>query len=227
MSNTPHKFSYIFDVRDNRQGPFSGRISEGFGECLLGTAPELAWTEYTPPGGQWYARVELNATGKSAQAVSVSFVIDRGLMTVLRPGDQLHIAAFPALGLSIVHDDFLVAAAGPADVLAHLSLGSEVEVRYPGEDLEKRYLKMRRGFTRYLGNPVPGPKSLVEFAVAGETEIMRWGRPKRGAFELLVRGSSRPEVGLVSIERLKICPETSAHTSAQLMDRDGFQIVVR
>jgi hypothetical protein len=68
---------------------------------------------------------------------------------------------------------------------------------------------------------------LLEFAVAGETEIMRWGRSKRGAFELFVRGSSRPDVGLVSIERLKICPETAAHTSAQLMDRDGYQIVER
>jgi hypothetical protein len=219
-------FSYVFEVGDDSRGPFQGRVTDGFGECLLGPAPEMTWTEHTPAAWKLYARVELKAMDKrGAAAAGVSFVIDRGLMKVLRPGDHLYVAALPALGLSIVHDDFLVAAAGPADVLARVPLGSEVDLRYPGEDLERRFFKQPEAFHYFMGGPAPRGKPFVEIAAGGETCIMPWGRPTMGPFELFVRGSARPDVLLLSIERLKVCPETSAHTSAQLMDRDGYEVV--
>ena len=184
--------------------------------------------EDTPAAWKLYAQVTLKASKKrGAAAAGISFVIDRGLMTVLRPGDQLHIAGRPALGLSIVHDDFLVAAAGPADVLARLPLGSAVKICYPGENLESRFFKQPGAADYFLGGPAPIGNPFVEIAVGGETRIMPWGRPTIGPFEVFVRESGRPEVLLVSIERLKVCPETSAHTSAQLIDRDGYRVVDR
>ena len=86
MSSPCRSFSYVFEVPENRRGPFTGRVSDGFGQCLLGAAPELSWTEHTPAAWKLYARIELKASDRQAPAASVSFTIERGLMTVLRLG---------------------------------------------------------------------------------------------------------------------------------------------
>lgn len=192
---------------------------------MLGGAPVLTWAEYTPEPWKLYAKVTLASTDQASSANRVSFLIDRGLMKVLRAGDQLHVAALPTVGMTIVHDDFLVAAAGPVDVLRHMPLSSEFRICAPTDDLEERFFKQPEAFHYFLGGRPPRGKPFVEIVAAGETRIMPWGRPDIGPFEVFVRASTRPGALLMSIERLKVCPETAAHTSAQLLDREPYQVV--
>jgi hypothetical protein len=220
-------FSCVFGVGDDRKAPMPGRMCDLAGVVLQqqDTHPVLEWAEYTPEPWKEYARVTLSvpATGNRT-ASKISFTVERGLMRALRPSDHVQVGAGPAIALTVVHDDFLVAAAGPADVLSQLPLGSEVRLRFPGEDLAARFLTQPEAI-HYLGSSPPPPgHPYVEVIAAGERRIIPWGRPTLGPYEIFVRPSVRPEVPLISIERLKICPETSAHTTAQLLDRDGFQV---
>ena len=119
-----------------------------------------------------------------------------------------------------MHDDFLIAAAGPVDVLRFLPLGSDLRICAATEDVEERFFKQPGAGRYFVGGPAPIGRPFVEIVAGGETRIMPWGRPQMGPFEVFVRDSVRLGVLLISIERLKVCPETAAHTSAQLLDRE-------
>lgn len=56
MNSPGPTFSYVFDVPENRRGPFNGRVAEGIEDYLLRSAPELTWTEYSPAAWKLYAR---------------------------------------------------------------------------------------------------------------------------------------------------------------------------
>lgn len=221
MDSLHRSCSYVFEVPDKVPGPFQGRATEGFGECLLGPAPELTWAEHTPAPWKLYAVVELKATGKrGATAAGMSFIIDRRLMTVLRPRDAIHLAALPSLGISILRDGLLVAAAGAAATLIRLPLGREVAIRFPGPAGVPIHVAPGK---RY--RPEDFPIRPIELSVEGVTTALWQGRPTMGRYDVLIARQVRDGEPRLSLERSKVCAETSAHTSAQLMDRDGCRVV--
>lgn len=214
-------FSYFFEVPDTVLGPFQGRMMEGFGECLLGPEPELTWGEHTPAPWKLYAVVELKATGKrGAAAAGISFIIDRRLMTILRPRDVIHLAALPALGISILREGLLVAAAGAVSTLIRLPLGREVTIRFPEPAGVPVHVAPGQ---RY--RPEDFPIRPIELSVEGVTRAMWQGRPTMGRYDVFIARQVRDGEPRLSMERSKVCAETSAHTSAQLMDRDGCRVI--
>jgi hypothetical protein len=226
--NDAGEFSYVFEMPEEPRRATVGRVADGSGKCLLGAAPVLTWTEYTPQPWKLYARVKLTrSASRGAPAARAFFAVDRGVLTMLRPGDLLHVAALPWLGISIIRNGCLLAAAGAVETLSRISLGVDVQIRFPGENLEERFFRQRHSGHCWLGGPPPIGEPFVEIVAAGKTQIMPWGRPTIGPYEVFVRSSVTSPSLLVSIQRLKACPETSAHTTAQLLDRDGYPIIDR
>ena len=215
-------FSYVFEVRENSRGPFRGRPIDGVQESLFGSAPQLAWTEYTPAPWKLYARITLTTIERrDGTAAALSFVIERGLMTILRRGDVLHLAALPFLGIAIVREGVLIAAAGAAATLTRIPLGRELTIAFP--DPARVPIHVAPG-ARY--RPEDFAARPVELSIAGERSQAWWrGRPTIGRYDALIDRGVHDGEPRISLELSKVCPETSAHTSAQLMDRDGYQII--
>ena len=218
-----HNFGYTFHVGDTPRGPLSGRITEGLGQCLLGPAPSLTWAEHTPAPWKLYARLTLtDSESDERDAESISFVLERGLLTMLRSGDVMHIAASPALGLSVVRRDFLIAAAGDATTLSRMPLGHDVAIRFPDPAVVRPEIAPG---THY--RPEDFPTRPVQISIAGAERAMWHGRPTMGAYDVFVTRRIHGGEPRLSIEMATVCPQTSAHTSAQLMDRDGYDILRR
>ena len=131
--------------------------------------------------------------------------------------------ALPLLGISIVRNGLLIAAAGSAPTLTRIPLGSEVSLTFP-EPAEVRIVL--GGGERY--RPENFAVRPVAVSVVGEPSRACWrGRPTVGRYDVLVDRGLHLGEPRVSMELSKICPETAAHTSAQLMDTDGYQVAER
>ena len=223
-------FAYTFNVPPDPRTPMHGTICDSGGsnvKGLMGADPVLRWIEYTPEPWKSFATVTVSTSQKRGAATkAVSFTLDRGLLSVLRASDVLHVCASQTLGISIVRDEHLIAAAGGADVLSTMPLGTDVRVHFPGWNLAERFFQQPDALHYFLGGPSPpNDHPFVEILAAGEARIMPWGRPEMGPYEVFLRPSVRPGNLCVSIERRHVCPETSAHRSAQLLDREGYQVV--
>jgi hypothetical protein len=186
-------------------------------------APLLTWAECQPEPWKLYARITLIASGRqNATFESASFTVERGLLRVLRPGDQLHVSRTPCagLGLSILRSDHLVAAAG---AITSVPLGVDVSVRHPWDLIREAERIFRTRDTEYHVRESP-----IELWVDGVTRIMHAGRPRIGPYDILIRhGFVAGTPGTdecVSIERCGVCPDTAAHTSAQLLEEHGLKI---
>jgi hypothetical protein len=220
MNSLLPSFGYTFRLVEPLGGPLSGCITDGHGEYFLGQSPGLRWAEHTPEPAKRYARVSLTASASAARhSKSISFLIERGLLTMLRSGDVMHVGAYPALGLSILRDDILIAAAGDATTLSLMPLGADVAIRFP--DPAAVHPEIAPGAS-YRSEDFPTRP--VELCIAGIRRAMWRGRPTMGPYDVFVtrglHGNSR-----MSVEMARVCPQTAAHTSAQLMDRDGYQLV--
>jgi hypothetical protein len=223
MSSLRRNLGYTFQVADTPRGPLSGRMTEGVRESFLGPAPNLTWIEHTPEPWKLYARVTLTASAREdGNAANISFLVERGVLTMLRAGDVVHVAASPALALSILRDDILIAAAGAATTLARMPLGRDVTIRFPDPAVVRPEISPG---ARY--RPEDFPARPLEILIAGARYAMWHGRPTLGPYEVFVRRGIHDGEPRMSIEMAKVCPQTAAHTSAQLMDRDGYTIVER
>ena len=220
MNSLLPTFGYTFRIGETLSGPLSGCITDGYDESFLGKSPGLTWAEHTPEPWKRYARVTVTASaGAAGHGKSMSFLIERGLLTMLRSGDVMHVGASPALGISILRDDILIAAAGDAATLSLMPLGADVAIRFP--DPGAVHPEIAPG-TSYRSEDFPARP--VELCIAGMKRAMWHGRPTMGPYDVFVtrglQGNSR-----MSVEMARACPQTAAHTSAQLMDRDGYQLV--
>jgi hypothetical protein len=224
MMSPGHSFTYRFEVPEDPRAAMAGRIWDRFGndrQCLLGPAPVLTWEEYIPEPWKLYARVAVTAIEKrGARAASISFTVERGILKILQPGDLLYLNGNSMIGLSILRGDDLIAAAGAATGLSYIPVGSDVDVRIPGDLIGQAEAIFRTRDPEYRMVARP-----VEIAIAGTTRITRWDRSRMGSYEVFIRASVRDRDPCVSIERLGVCPETAAHTSAQLLDQHPYQIV--
>ena len=223
-------FDYKFVVSDESFGgkrQIQGMLREpiqGDQDRLLGHTPLLQTVEYQEKR-QLLCRVTLTATERHhAMASSFSFTEDRELIAMLRAKDVLHISRTQCagLGLSILRNEELVAAAG---AVTCVPLGPTVNVRYTHELIEEAEAIFRARDPEYDMRNYP-----VELRVGDVLHILHEGRPTMGDYEILVRHGriwGMPGTDeCVSIERLKICPSTAAHNSAQLMEaeEDGTRL---
>ena len=224
-------FDYKFVVPD---GSFGGKRQmqgmlrepiEGDQERLLGHAPLLQTVEYYQEKRQLLCRVTLTATEKTPRDGIIVLVhcgsgADCHASCERRPVHQPH--ALCRVGPVDSRDGELVAAAG---AVTCVPLGPTVSVRYPHELIEEAEAIFRARDPEYDMRNHP-----VELRVGDVLHILHEGRPTIGDYEILVRhGHIRGMPGTdecVSIERLKICPSTAAHNSAQLMEteEDGTRL---
>ena len=221
LPDTAH-FDYVFDVTEVPivyiTGRLRARVDPGR-KRLVGYEPVLEVRDYSPEPWKLFTKVSLTPSDpRDAAAAEASFSVDRGLMRCLRPGDVLFLrgADHGALALSIVRDGQLIAAAGD---LCHMPLGDSASVRASGDlQVDSRFA---------LTSP-PGENGAcrqpVEVCLDGHRLVMLWGRPSMGPYDVFVRASRDGEWPCVSIERSGLCPDTAAHTSAQLFDEEGLAI---
>jgi hypothetical protein len=222
-------FAYVFDVPDRWDGRMQGTVCESIkagARRLVGHTPFFQATEYQREPWQLYARITLTAADKGEALVSrVSFSVERGLVRVLRPGDLLHVSRTTCggIGLSIVRDDRLIAAAG---AITDVPLGADVCASYPADLIDQAEAILRTRDPKYRLRDRP-----IELSIAGETRILHSGRPRMGAYDVLVRHGfleGLPGVDVcASIERRGVCPDTAAHTSAELLESEGLQLIER
>jgi len=199
---------------------------EGEQERLIGHAPLMVTEEYQREAWQLYSRITLTPRDRYATARSFSFSVDRALITMLREGDVVHVSRTPCagLGLSIVRDGQLVAAAG---AICHVPLGPDVSVRTPGDLVRQSERIFQTRDPEYVFGRPP-----LEVRIGNVTRILDGGRPTIGPYELFVRhGFIMGFPGTdacASIERIRVCPDTAAHHSAELISKhEGVALVTQ
>ena len=226
MTPRRYRFSYTFEVPASPRGAMTGSLWGGAdaGAALVGPAAVLTWSEYTPEPWKLFARVTLTPSdAQAAAAERVSFILERGLFTVLRPGDVIHLHEAAGMGVSILRHERLIAAAGAASALTDMPLGRDVAVRFPNPLLVVP-LPVGPGET-YRQAESASARRPVELTIEGETLMSRRGRPQMGHYEAMIGPSARDGEPLISIERRHLCPETAAHTSAALLDKEPPVII--
>jgi hypothetical protein len=222
-------FDYTFTVP---HGPRSGsrRMNGILREApehdprrLVGHAPVLEALEYQLKPWQLFSRVTLTpADPVNALVKAFAFSVDRALIRMLRTDDVLHLSRTncAGLGLSVLREGRLVAAAG---AVTSVPLGTDVRVRHPYELVRRAEAIFRTSDSEYHMANYP-----VEVRIGGVTRLLESGRPTMGEYDVLVRHGflfGMPGTNeCVSIERRKVCPDTAAHTSAQLMEEESQQI---
>jgi hypothetical protein len=220
-------FDYIFDVEaDIRRAALKGRLrdpAKNPSKRLVGHAPILAAVEYQPQSWQLYARLTLTASDPhNASIAQASFSIDRGLLNVLRRGDELHLGRTSSGGiaLSMLRQRSLIAAAG---AITAVPLGDDAAARLPLDLVREAETLFRIHDVAYEMHDIP-----LEISVAGLKRILHRGRLQMGPYEVCVRhGCDRDEGARdvsASIERRGVCPVTAAETTAQLFDQEGVQL---
>ena len=214
-------FQYIFEVPHDFATSVNGRpLNErkpGQEKMFLGSAPTMEATEYERQPWQLFARVDLRAWTRR-----VSFSVDRGMIRVLRKGDEVCFSrsSCGGIGMSIVRDDMLIAAAGAIHLVP---LGSDVHVRVPVDLIAEAEAVLQRRDPKYRMHDQP-----VEISVGDETLIIHSGRPRLGPYDVFMRhGFLRGLPGedcSISIERVGVCPDTAAHTTAQLLHDERYEL---
>ena len=191
---------------------------------LLGRSAILEAVEYQKEAWQLYSRLTLTAGNKwTATARSFAFSVDRALIVMLRQDDVLNISrtACAGLGLSVLREGRLVAAAG---AVSAVPLGPDVSVRHTFDLVQRAEAIFRVRDPEYEMKDHP-----VELRVGNVTRILHVGRPTIGDYEVLVRHgfiAGMPGTNeSVSIELRRVCPDTAAHTSAQLMEQEGQELL--
>lgn len=215
-------FDYVFEVTEVPIVYIVGKLREPSqrGEKrLVGYEPVLEAEDYAPAAWKLFTRITLTPSDpRDAAAASAWFSVDRGLMRCLHPGDMLFVRGTdrPSLALSIVRGHQLIAAAGDLD---RMSLGPAASVRASDQLEVDPCIAFSAGFADGDARRTP-----VEICLDGHRAVLLSGRPSVGLYDVFVRPSSRGDWACVSIERNALCPETAAHTSAQLFDLEGLAI---
>ena len=221
-------FDYTFIVADG-SGSGSRRMEgtlreppQGEWKRLIGHAPLLVTEEYHKEAWQLYSRLTLTPQDREATVRSFSFSVDRELTAMLRAGDALHISRTPCagLGLSILRGGQLVAAAG---AVSAVPLGPVISVRHPAELVRQAEAIFRQRDPEYHMRDFP-----AEIRVGSVTRIIHAGRPTIQEYEILVRhgflwGMPGTDES-ISIERRRVCPDTAAHNTAQLLTTEAREL---
>jgi hypothetical protein len=126
----------------------------------------------------------------------------------------------PGIGLSVLRAGRLVAAAG---AVTCLPLGPDVSVHVSRDLVDAAEAIFRTHNPRYQLFEYP-----LQVQVGDAVDILHWGRPTMGDFEILIRRGRRPSPfgsESLSIERRGVCPDTASHHTAQLLESEPVETV--
>ena len=199
---------------------------------LVGLAPRLVVADAGPtpnPGyekGVWRpnvsrCRITLEASSRVRATVrTISFHVDRGLVSALKPGDSLSMArtSCGGVGLSVIRDNELFYAAGVVTVVPLVN----VEARVLFDLTEQAENPFRERDPVFELPEVP-----LEIAIGGRGRVLLQGRCTLEQYKISVihgfyRGTpGRDECAAISRSD---APNTAASASAALLDADGLDI---
>ncbi len=213
------------------------RTSDGLGSRLVGASPRLQITDagLTPnPGytrGVWRpevlrSRITLIASEmEGASARSVSFHVDKGLTSALRPGDLIYTArtGCAQLGLSVVRHGQLVVAVG---AITAVPLGKNAEAQIPWDLVEQMEAMFRKRDPHFSLSELP-----IEVRV-GNRRLLSLGRGGRSGLKgyvvKVMHGFYRGMPGVdecAAISLIGACSDIAADSSALLLDTDPYEII--
>lgn len=198
---------------------------------LVGHAPEVRITDLARPPNPGpsnpatsRSRVTLRALDREyAQDSEASFVLDRGLISALRPGDLLAMSrtGCGGVGVSAIRDSQLVFAVG---VITAVPLGNDFVARFPYELVREAEAVFRKHDSTFEFVEYP-----LEIRAAGKTLIIYGGRVKVGDFELWIRHGYRKGIPgtdeSVSIARAGACSIVDANSSVLFLEGEGLSMV--
>jgi hypothetical protein len=170
------------------------------------------------------SRLRLTAADRrQATIAEASFILDRGVISALHPGDLLHMARSSCgrIGISAIRSDQLIFAAG---AITHVPLGSNFEARIPWDLVREAEAVFRRRETRFRLSEYP-----IEVRACGEQRILYRGRFTLGSFEVWVLHGfyfGTPGVSeCLSVVQKGACPVVDANTSALFLDSSQLEMV--
>ena len=246
-------FEYVAVVPDRAGTVFScqARLQRQLGDLehnsrLLGPSPLLQVEDAGPtpnPSASNPAtdrsRLRLIAADRRhASIAEASFILDRGIISALHPGDLLHMVRTSCgrIGISAIRSNQLIFAAG---AITQVPLGCNFEALIRtdlvSEDksvLQRREtgFRPRRGLRRLLWR-WQGPllQYPVEVRASGEQHLIIRGGIELGSFKVWVLHGfycGMPGINeCLSVAQKGACPVVDANTSALFLDSDHLEMV--
>jgi hypothetical protein len=193
---------------------------------LVGYAPRLQITDVglTPdPGPQrpsvMRSRLTLTAASSQDATVSaISFHVDRDLISLLQPGDDLHMArtSCAALGLSMLRRGRLLAAVG---AVTGVPLGDDFQAQFPFRLVEKASAVFAKADPEFEFREIP-----IEFVEKKHRRILFHGPCRLGQYGVFMWHGFLPGMPGTN-ESAAICEASRqvpafASLSAQLLEAD-------
>lgn len=170
------------------------------------------------------SRLRLTATDtREASVAEASFIVDRGVMSALHPGDLLHLVLTSCgrIGISAIRLNQLVFAVG---AITQVPLGCNFEARIPRDLVFEAEAVFRRREAGFRLSEYP-----IEMRASGEQRIVYQGGFALGSFEVWVlHGFYFGMPGIdecLSVVQKGACPVVDANTSALFLDSDNIEIV--
>jgi hypothetical protein len=227
-------FEYVAVVPDGAGTVFScqARLQRPLGNDqeriprLVGPSPLLQVEDAGPtpnPSARNPAteRSRLRLTS-SDRPQAYSFILDRGVISALHPGDLLHMVrtSCGGIGVSAIRSNELIFAAG---AITHVPLGSGFEARMPMDLVREAEAVFQKRETRFRFAEYP-----VEIRVSGKQRIMYRERNELGPFQVWVLHGFYPGTPgtdeCVSVARKGACSAVDANTSALFLDSGHLEI---
>ena len=170
------------------------------------------------------SRLRLTAADRrQASVAEASFILDRGVISALQPGDLLHMVRTPCgrIGISAIRSNLLIFAAG---AITRVPLGCNFGALIPTDLVGEAEAVFRRRETGFHLSEYP-----IEVKVSGEQHIVYRGRFALGSFEVWVlHGFYFGVPGInecLSIVQKGACPVVDANSSALFLDSGHLEMV--
>jgi hypothetical protein len=227
------RFDYVMEVPpDGRDAmPWTARLraktepepiySDAYPPPAVGPVADVVLEDFEARVGVLRTRVRFLARDeRDASFREVSFVVDRRFFGMLRPRDVISAAqsAGRLFGVSVMRDDYLVAAVG---AVTAVPLGDVVTVRFPIDFVREVAPVYRKHDSRYRPREVP-----VEIVTEEGTRLMHEGRARFGRYEFFVVNGFVGGSECMAITCLGICPEVAATLTAPVINSpDSISVV--
>jgi len=223
MIATSGTFKYSITIPEGGRAalPWVAQPTEplkGDDQRLVGHNPSVQLTDFDERYGVARTRITLT-TQDRAQAIAGAFslVVNRNFAGMLKPRDVLNVVRthMCCLGLSLLRDDVLVAAAGAASAVP---LGDGVTVQYP-DDLAREVNRVyQTRDPRYRMGEVP-----IQITVDGVTRLLHGGRVTLGRYEVfVVHGFEPADRECIALSLVGVCADCAATLTAPLLERNDL-----
>jgi hypothetical protein len=222
VPDPPERLNRPWPVRHHSHGSGGDGASPGFFSRLLGT-PNLRIIDAGPtPKAGWYRGRWLPDVQRALITISsrTSFYVAMDFVRSLRCGDSLYLALTPCagMGLSVIRDETLVAAAG---AVTAVPLGRDLVVRHP----EELRLAVEALFEEVDPDYQP-PDMPIEIQFEGQRHLVYRGTRDLGPYRIyMIHGflSGMPGTDeCLAISRSGFS-ETATNSTAQLLGGGDFE----